>query len=89
MMDYFNVFMTWFSLALLTCAFLCKVSTTFEYYFKIAFLYGVYVLTGTLLIPHGNCLSVIKWNSAIKENDEIIGIVHAIVFYVKILKTKT
>jgi hypothetical protein len=89
MMDYFNVFMTWFSLALLTCAVLCKVSTTFEYYFKIAFLYGVYVLTGTLLIPHGNCLSIIKWNSTIKENDKIIEIVHAIVSYVKILKTKT
>ena len=56
MLEYFNLLMTWLSLALLVSALLCKVSTTGDYFVKLIFLYSSYFLTGTLLIPHGKFL---------------------------------
>jgi hypothetical protein len=45
--------MTWLSLILLAGAILTKVSTTFEYYVKMVFLYVSYLMTGALVIPYG------------------------------------
>jgi len=53
MIEWFHFFMKWFSLFILTCVLLSKVSRVCDYYLKLLFLWGSYTIAATLLIPYG------------------------------------